>query len=158
MDYETGVLVAFLIWLYRVGAAVIVLNSRMAANLRKVGMRVSMTTLSAKPMSDSDRKRSWVGSLARFLVVALIGLAGVFFSWLSVVTTVGFFLYAKSKDAGQPAAVREFRWKLRNLDMSFEQLAKEMYALNQAIGLTQPEFEQYRADLWASAAGGQHSY
>lgn len=150
--YETGLGVALLWWLWSSINLLVSINSRTQRNLRRVGMRLSMVSLESRQMSEADWNRSWIGSTFRFLLVTGVGLALTLLSWVYVFCAAATFVYRLQKRSGRPAAVREFEWKLRNLDLSFDQIAKEMYALHSTIGLEQPEFEEFKADLWQQTA------
>lgn len=52
--------------------------------------------------------------------------------------------YRITKDFGAPVSVKEFRWKLRNMDMNFDQIIKELMILSD----TNPsEFEVVKQNL-----------
>lgn len=40
-DYETGLLFAFLLWLYNVITSIVMINSRFERNMNKIGQRLS---------------------------------------------------------------------------------------------------------------------
>lgn len=142
--YETGVLIAFLLWLASVVRLLVALNSQLERNLRRIGMRQSWLNLAPKP-DEPDAWPSSLGAKAVKLAVLIVpGLLGVLLSWVSVAWYVGSFLYFRAKDAGAPQAIREFRWKLRNQDMSKEQIA-EAYA--QAMGSNDAERQKLKETL-----------
>lgn len=130
MDYETGLLFAFLSWLWGLATIVINVNSRFEKNLNKVGQRLSWLNFAPKPMEASDEGRPIWKSLGKFLLIAVIGLPFVLLSWGQVLIYIGTVIYQKSKDAGVPQSVKEFRWRMRNVDMSFDEIIKEMLKLN----------------------------
>ena len=53
-------------------------------------------------------------------------------------------IYRLAKDAGAPQTVREFRWRLRNQDLTFDQLIKELI---KASNEDQSKFEEFKASL-----------
>lgn len=120
--YEAGLGVAFLLWLYRTAARIVLVNSRMQRNLRKVGCRLSWLDLELTQMDDADAKRSPARETFGHLIAACVSLPLVILSWLDVLLTAGMIIYRLAKDRGAPDAVREFRWKLRNMDLSFDEL------------------------------------
>ena len=125
MDYETGVVAALLTWSWGLINIVISVNSRMEKNLNKIGQRISWITLAPKAMEANDQVRPAWKSVGKFLLIAAIGLPFVLLSWLQVLIYIGTIIYQKSRDAGAPQAIREFRWKLRNIDMTFDDLVRE---------------------------------
>ena len=142
MDYFTGVGVAALIWLYGLVTLVIAVNSCQERNLRKVGQRVSWLTRRPKQLSPDELNRPlWKGAV-KFLLIGAVSLPFVLLSWVQVLLFVGTVLYEKSKDSGAPAAVREFRWKMRNIEMSFDDIIKESMKV---AGTPADKFEEVRA-------------
>lgn len=117
-DYETGLAIALLLWLASAVILTISINSRMNRNFNKVGQRLSWLTLTPKPISASDERRSPLSSVLKFLLVVGLGLPFVLLSWVYVAFFVGTFMYRRTKDSGAPQVVREFRWKLKNVDMT----------------------------------------
>lgn len=144
MSYETGLGLAFLLWLYGTVATLIAINSQFERNLNKIGQRLSWITLTPKPLTASDQSRGAIKSVFRFLILALIGLASVLLSWLYVAWFLGSMIYMKSKDSGAPQAIKEYRWKLRNMDLSLDQLIRESMKV---AGQEESAFEQVKADL-----------
>lgn len=143
-SYEGGLVVALLIWLFSTVMLIVSINSQFERNLNKIGLRLSWVTLESKPLDADDLCRSLVGKVFRFLLVVGIGFPFIFLSWLYVLFAVGFYIYKKSKDAGAPQSVKEFRWRLRNTDLTFDQLVKELMKLN---GDDLAEFEEIRAQI-----------
>lgn len=120
------------------------INSRLERNLNKIGQRLSWITLTPKPMDAEDTNRSTLSKVMKFFLITSIGLPFILLSWLQVVMFIGTFAYKRIKDAGAPQIVREFRWKLRNIDMSFDQLAKELMKASEEDSAN---FETFRNDL-----------
>lgn len=143
MDYETGLFVAFLTWVWGMINVLITINSQMERNLNKIGQRLSWTTFAPTRMTPQEQYRPLWKSAAKFLLIAAIGLACVVLSWLTVLLFFGQIVYRKSKDAGAPQTVREFRWKLRNVDMSFDNVLKEVLKVS---GKSLDEFDEFRAN------------
>lgn len=144
MSYETGIGIAFLLWLYGTVTSLLAINSQLERNLNKIGQRLSWLTLKPKPLTASDQSRGTLQSVFRFLILSLIGLASVLLSWLYVAWFLGAMVYMKSKDAGAPQAIKEYRWKLRNMDLSLDQLVREGMKVT---GQDESAFEQVKADL-----------
>ncbi|MET3433556.1 hypothetical protein ABIC71_003058 [Herbaspirillum seropedicae] len=144
MSYETGVGVAFLAWVFITVSAVVSLNSRMQRNLRKVGMRLSWLTMTPKPIAQDEACYSATKVGLKFILLYGTGLPFVLGSWLYVLYVASLLIYRKNKDFGAPQSVREFRWKLRNTDMSFDQIVKEMVKTND---LPPEDFEKVKSEL-----------
>lgn len=142
MNYETGVLFAFLVWLWGLAAIIINANSRFEKNLNKIGQRLSWLSYMPKPMEASDQNKTFGKSLGKFLLIAAIGLPFVFLSWVQILLYIGMALYKKSKDSGVPQNVKEFRWKMRNVDMTFDEIIRETLKLN---GKDLSEFDATKA-------------
>lgn len=124
--YETGVAVAFLLWAVGMVVLIASLHSTYERNLNKIGMRLSWAKMAPKEMSSDDLNQSWILKLTKATSVLGLGLVGALLSWITVVAQVGSFLYARVKDSGAPQAVKDYRWKMKNMDMSFDQIVVEI--------------------------------
>lgn len=144
MDYFSGVVIASLIWVYRVMYSIVLITSQMERNLNKMGQRLSWATLRPTRLDKSDLNRPWWSSMARFTLIHGIELPFVFLSWLIVLITGGMYGYQISKDAGAPQAIREFRWKLRNVDLSLDDLVRHSM---QIAGQPESMFDEIRAAM-----------
>lgn len=133
-DYESGCFVAFLMFAYGSFNVFVQINSRMEKNLNKIGMRSSWLTLSPKEMTSSTDNPTFLNKLLKFLLIAFVGLLFVFLSWLQVFLFIAGYLYKASKDAGAPSYVKEYRWKLKNVDMSFDVIARESFKVAELQG------------------------
>lgn len=138
--YETGVFVAFLIWAYIAIFLIISINSTLENNLNKIGQRISWLTLTPKIM-DSDDKSTRLRSVLKYLLITGLGLPFILLSWLYVVWCAGCVFYSKVKDSGAPQTIKEYRWKMRNIEMSFDQIIKEMMKV---AGEDLDDFDSYR--------------
>lgn len=143
-SYEGGLALALLLWLIGNINVIISINSRLEKNLNRFGQRLSWLTLTPKPMKAEDANRSTVSSVIKFILIAAIGIPFTLLSWLHVALYVGTFVYKRMKDAGAPQTVREFRWKLRNTEMSFDQIVKETMKVAEQ---DPANFEKFRSDL-----------
>lgn len=144
MTYENGVGVALLLWFFNAIMIVVSVNSQMNRNLKKVGQRLSWLTLTAKAMDRADLNRPWWKSLLKYLLIVGLNLVFTLASWLYVAGVVVMYVYGKSKDSGAPEAIRAYRWKLKNVDMSFDDMVREAMKLSDK---PPEEFEQFREDL-----------
>ncbi|MDP1924425.1 MAG: hypothetical protein Q8K57_06535 [Thiobacillus sp.] len=143
-SYESGLGIAFMLWLAGIVITLVWINSRFEQNLNKIGQRLGWLTLNPKAMDAEEMKRSTFRKILKFLFIVGIGLPGVLLSWLYVAWFVGSVVYKRTKDAGAPQAVRELRWKMKNTDMSFDQIVREMMKVSEEDPAT---FEKVRNDL-----------
>ena len=116
----------------------------MNRNLHKIGQRLSWLTMTPKPMSAEELNYTTFRKVLKFLLLYGTGLPFVLTSWLYVAYVIALIIYRKSKDSGAPQAVREFRWKLRNTDMNFDQIVKELMKVSDQ---DPANFDKVRADL-----------
>lgn len=89
-------------------------------------MRLSWLTFTPKQMAASDVNRPAYRAILKFAIVYGISFVMIILSWLSVALSLATIFYQKSKDAGAPPEVKELRWKLRNLDLSFDEIIEGM--------------------------------
>ncbi|HSV68913.1 MAG TPA: hypothetical protein VLI72_02285 [Methylibium sp.] len=146
MDYETGVLIALLLWAFNAIMVIVNVNSQFERNIRKIGMRLSWLTLQPKPLSVEAKNRSWWKNVGKYLFLTLFGLPWTLLSWLYVAMAAGMFLWRWSKTSGTPQAIKEYRWKLRNQDLDFDTLLRETMKVSDK---SPSEFDQFRADTIA---------
>jgi len=143
-SYEGGIVIASMLWLAGIVIMLVTINSTFERNLNKIGQRLSWLTLNPKAMDAEEMTHSTFRKIFKFLFIVGIGLPGLLLSWLYVAWFVGAFGYKRTKDAGAPQAVREFRWKMKNVDMSFDQLVRELVKVS---GEDPATFEKVRNDL-----------
>ena len=145
-DYGTGVAVAFLLWLLNAIFSIVAINSRLEHNMNKIGQRYSWLTMTMRPMSEDDEKRSTLMKIVKFTLLQLFGLVWCLTSWLSVAMIVGRYIYRWSKDSGAPQNIKEYRWKMKNMDMSFDQILRETMKLSDMDTSKFDEFKQATID------------
>jgi len=141
MSYEDGLIIAFFMWL--AGNVLMIINSfsLFNRNLKKIGYRLSWVSGDPKFMTDADVQRPiWLSAL-KLLFIAGAGLAFCLLSWVYVFSAVGMFLYRKAKDSGAPENVKNYRWQMRNVDMTRDQVIKE---LMKAENIAPEKFEEYK--------------
>lgn len=124
--YELGIAIAFLVWLCGAINLIVSLNSKLEKNLNKIGRRQSWLTLQPTAMEPSDVNRPLWRSALKFVLIYGTALPFTLLSWLYVLAVVGPVVYRWHRDRGAPDAVREMRWKMRNLDMSTDDVIKCM--------------------------------
>ena len=142
--YENGILVNALISSIYSILLIVVINSTASRNLRHLGERYSWVDFSIKPMSESDFNRTPLKSAGKYFFVIALQIPTIFLSWLNVFLVALLTAYKLYKDAGAPNSVKDFRWKIRNIEMSFDEMVQ---ALLEARGLKSEDFQTLRAEI-----------
>jgi len=132
MDYETGVGAAVLCWLFYAASLLVRINSQTQRNLKKVGMRLSWVSNKADAWTGEDEKKSIWWSIGKYAVCIAIQVPFLLLSWIYAAYSVGSILWHLWKDLGAPQSVKEYRWKMRNRDMDFVEVVREMWKLNES--------------------------
>lgn len=127
--YGTGVLFAFLIWITQLVLLFVQSQSQMAKNLKRVGLRQSWE---GGRLVEIDPSQGFGWKVGKFLLFAIAGILSLLLSWLCVAWFLGHYFYNRSKQKGAPEYVRNFQWKLKNMDMSKEQIEMEIQHLKAA--------------------------
>lgn len=141
MSYEGGLLIALILWFFSVVRSIIIINSQMEKNLATIGKRSSFLG----GMIDIDyRKSSKKRTVIKFLIIHMLGFVFIIFSWIYVFFALGTYVYIFYKDIGAPVAVKEFRWKLKNLDMTLDEIIRELMIVS---GQDLSNFENVKADI-----------
>lgn len=143
-SYEGGIAIAAMAWLYNAISIVVWINSRYERNLNRIGQRLSWLTLSPAMMEEGDLEKSLGSKIGKYLLIVGLNLLLVLTSWLYVALVVSTWLYTRAKDSGAPQAVREFRWRMRNQEMTFDQIMKELMKVSDE---PPDSFEEYRANF-----------
>lgn len=65
----------------------------------------------------------------------------VLLSWLYIVISAGMMIFGRMKDSGRPQAYKELAWKMKNIDMSFDQIIGE---IAKSQGLTEAQIHELR--------------
>ncbi|MFA6189331.1 MAG: hypothetical protein WC680_08635 [Sulfuricurvum sp.] len=139
-DYESGILVALLFWIFYAGSILVSINSQVERNLNKIGQRLSWITLAPKLMTIDDVNHSVAFKIMKYLFVIGIAFAFIFLSWAYIIVTIVLIIYKFFKDFGAPQTIREFRWKLKNSNLTFEQLMKELMKVSEVDESKYDEF------------------
>lgn len=79
-SYESGLVIAFLLWFIGTIHTLVLINSKLQRNLIKIGQRLSWITLTPKPMEGEDLNRSTFSKTVKFIFIAGIGLVSVLLS------------------------------------------------------------------------------
>ncbi len=123
--YENGVILGFFFFIYDIVRLIIFKNSILEKNLNKIGMRLSWTSLSPKPIEIDNTINPIFAKILKSIFLILLSAIGIFLSWINIAFRLVVLIYHFSKNAGAPQIIKEYRWKMRNLDMSFDQIVKE---------------------------------
>lgn len=143
-SYENGLVVSALMYVYYIINLLISINSQLERNLNKVGERISWLSLRAKPMNAGDlHPPSWK-IVGKFVFIAIFQGIFVLLSWVNVLINVMVMAYGISKDRGVPTEIREFRWKLKNQDLSFDEIIRETMKVK---GIAPELFESAKAEM-----------
>lgn len=143
-SYENGVILSALLYVYYLLNLLVSINSQLERNLNKVGERLGWLTLTIKPMRESDVKRTTVGSVGKFIFIVIWQGIFIFLSWVNVFIYIATVAYRISKDSGAPKEVKEFRWKLRNRDMTFDEIISETMKVK---GIDESKFEEVKEEM-----------
>jgi hypothetical protein len=76
--------------------------------------------------------------------VALFQGIFVLLSWLNVVINILMMAYNISKDRGVPNEIKAFRWKMKNQDLSFDEIVRESMKAN---GVAPELFETVKEEM-----------
>lgn len=143
-SYENGLIVSFLFYCYYIFNLLMTINSIAEKNLNKVGERYSWLTIRPKLMSASDFDRSFYKTCTKFLLIVIWQGLFVFLSWLNVLINIGYMIYRYSQDSGTPQNVKQFRWKIKNFEMTFDELVVEVMKIKE---IPIEEFDSVKAEL-----------
>lgn len=128
--YEIGLLIAFLMWAWTLVMIPVRSLSQTERNLRKIGMRHSWLTGTPKPMSSGDFEPRLLNRLLKLGTLLLLGAPWVLLSWAYVAFVGCSTVYLYMKDRGAPQEIREFRWRMRNLELSFDEMVAGIHMIN----------------------------
>ncbi|HWT40995.1 MAG TPA: hypothetical protein VN081_07080 [Dongiaceae bacterium] len=142
--YETGIYLALLLWAWHGLMLITLVNSQMQRNLNRIGQRIGWLTLAPKPMDAGDKPGLTGGKIFKFLLIVIFGFPFIFLSWAYIAYIAAVILYGRSKNYGEPVAIKEFRWKMKNVDMTFDQIVKELMKVNDE---SDENFHQFRENL-----------
>ncbi|MDM1720525.1 hypothetical protein [Acinetobacter towneri] len=148
-SYENGLILALLMWIWGFISVIIRTNSQMSRNLKKIGKKISWFDLSLKDITYRDAKISPIKKIAFFaLWFVILPFPFIFTSWVYVFASTFLFVYRVKKNFGMPQSYKEFQWKLKNIDMSFDEIIKEMMlATNQDMSKLEDVKEEIRLSM-----------
>ncbi|HDU8426439.1 TPA: hypothetical protein RG034_001810 [Acinetobacter baumannii] len=124
--YENGVVIGFVLWIITLIRTLFLINSKTQSNLRKVGKRLSL--LGGVKDIEYRKKDKW-NLILKFIFIVVLPLGLIFLSWVYVIPTIVYYLYQFYQDFSAPQKVKDFRWKLKNLDLHQDQLIRWLMEL-----------------------------
>lgn len=140
--YETGLFIALAIWVFKIVWAFQHLNSNVNSNLNQIGQRVSWVDFRPKPITKEYLKEGVTYKIIKFLAIWVITpFLFALTSWLYVIYSVGLFLYKRSVDSGKPNEVKELQWRMRNQNLSFDQVVEIMVKANK---MDEAKLDEYK--------------
>jgi len=140
--YETGLIIAMAIWLFKIVWAYQHLNSNVNSNLNQIGQRISWLDFKTKPITKEHLQEGLFYKVIKFLVIwVIVPFVFALTSWVYVVYSLGVFLYRKSVDSGKPAVVKEMQWRMRNQSLNFDQVVEVMIKAN---NMDETKIEEYK--------------
>ena len=143
-SYENGVLISFILYLYHMTALLMLINSIAERNLNKVGEAYSWLSFKPVLMTKYDFDRPIYKSVGKFLIIAIWQGLFILLSWINIFLFVSLNIYRISQDYGAPKEVKDFRWKLKNQNLSFDELILEIMKVKD---LDKENFEQHRIEM-----------
>ena len=143
-SYENGLIFSFLFYCYYIFNLLMSINSIAEKNLNKVGERISWLSLKPKWMTSSDFNRPFYKTALKFIWVLIWQGLFIFLSWLNVFINIGYMIYRYSQDSGAPQSVKDFRWKIKNYEMTFDELVLEVMKLKE---IPSEEFDLVKSEL-----------
>jgi hypothetical protein len=139
--YEIGVGLCLVHWLFQSVWLIILLNSRLEKNLNKVSQRLSWSNHNSKLIESRDEihpKR--IKMTIKYLFIIMFNFCFIFLSWITLFYIFLMMAFNKFKRDGEPEVVKNLRWKLRNLDLSYEQILEGFHQ----IEFGDLSFKEYR--------------
>lgn len=138
MSYEAGIVVALILYIFSIIMTIHRKYSKINRNFNKIGYRIGWDG-NTKPLY---KKSSGLMIVAKILLI-LFGFVFIFFSWLYVVLVGGYAIYQLYSSLTAPPEVKRFRWKMKNVDMSFDEIVRELM-ITQNMDLA--NFDEFRKE------------
>ncbi len=130
--YFLGVIIALLFETFHSIKLIRELNSRHATNFRRAGYRISWMTQEGKVIGPRYYKFDpyfvFMKSIA-FLVTQIIE---SLLSWITVILHIRGWLNFREAQKEMPAALKELRWRIRNMDLTGEEVIRTMVQISAA--------------------------
>lgn len=128
-SYENGLVLALILWVFGFIKAIYLSNSRTQKNLKKIGKRLSVNLGLIVDYDYSNESIFW--KILKFtLFNVVISIPFILLSWIYVAYFIGINVYFIYKDFGAPQSVKEFRWRMKNTDLTLDQMVRELMKAN----------------------------
>lgn len=125
MSYETGFFIAIVLKIYELLMFTFMVNSQYQRNLNKIGLRLSWLTFEPKEMEAKDYQNKSSKVFYKSIIYIAYNFCHIFFSWLYIGYYLINLLWHFSKDRGVPQNIKELRWKLRNQNLTKDEVIIE---------------------------------
>lgn len=142
MTYEDGIGVSFFICIYQLGMLIYYKNSQFEKNLNKLGLRLSYLTLTPTPY-ENENKPIYI-KILKLLIIQIFNFAMIFLSWLFVLYFAFMVVRNFYNKIGMPQAIKDYQWKMRNMDLSIDNIIKLDMA---ARDISMNNFEEFKANI-----------
>jgi hypothetical protein len=141
--YEIGVYFSLFYWLYQSIFLIILINSQMEKNLNKVYQRLSWSTFRTKQIESYDEVHPHIFKMImKYIFIILVNLLLIFLSWVYLFYVFVNTMFNRYKRDGEPEVMKTFRWRMRNSNLSYEQILQELYK----IELTNNSFDDFKSN------------
>ena len=139
--YYWGIWISCFYWLYQSIFLIIMINSQLEKNLNKVYQRVSWFTRSIKPIQSLDEiNPPLFKSIFKYLFLVLFNFCLIFLSWFYLFYLFINTMFNRYKQEGEPEVMKTFRWRMRNSDLTYDQIMEELYK----IELTDKSYDEFK--------------
>lgn len=139
--YEIGVYLSLFYWLYQSIFLIILINSQMEKNLNKVYQRLSWSTFRVKQIEKYEELHPHIfKTIMKYIFIVSLKLLFIFFSWVYLFYVFVNTMFNRYKQDGEPEVMKTFRWRMRNSNLSYEQILQELYK----IELTNNSFDDFK--------------
>lgn len=146
MEYFSGVIAAMAIKFYQIVMLVISLNSTRHRNFRKIGLRLSWLNLEPKVMETGDYNPKTSYLMFKAFMILAYGFINILFSWVFVLYWICIMAWQFSKRSGMPQALKEFGWRINNIEMTKDQVIDEFTKVE---NLTPEKIETFKSEVEA---------
>ena len=141
--YNWGVWISFVHWLFQSVFLILLINSRLEKNLNKVSQRLSWLSNYPKPIESIDQIHPpKYKMVVKYSFLRLFNLCFIFLSWFYLFYLLVNITFNRYKRDGEPEVLKTFRWKMRNLDLTYDQILIELYKTE----FTDKSFDEFKYD------------
>lgn len=141
--YDWGVWISFLHWLFESVFLILLINSRLEKNLNKVSQRLSWLSNYPKPIESIDQIHPpKYKMIFKYVFLRLFNLCFIFLSWFYLFYLFVNTIFNRYKRDGEPEVMKTFRWRMRNQDLTYDQILVELYKTE----LTDQSYDEFKYD------------